>query len=67
MVEQVLTRNVLVSAKGSSHEGAVGERDAVLRRRREKALEQSDGRVKDDMALSTSLGTDVDLAVVGKV
>jgi hypothetical protein len=63
----MLTGNVLVSTEGSGDKGTVCKGDAVLGCGREQALEESNGRVKDDMALASSLGTNIDLAVVGKV
>jgi hypothetical protein len=61
------TRHILVASERGCDERAVRERDAVLRRWWEEALEERDGRVEDDVALATSLGADVDLLVVDKL
>ena len=57
----------MVTSEGCNDDGLVGEDDLVFGGWREEALEEGDGRVKDDGAFDTSLDADLDLIVVHDV
>ena len=62
-----LDRHILVSVQGRNDRGLVCEGDAVGRVRREEALKESSGGVKDCRTLAADLHADSDLLQVDEV
>jgi hypothetical protein len=66
-VEKGRTWHILVPTKRRNNTCLVRKLDAVLLRRREKALQQSDRRIEDDAALAAVLDARLHLVEVDKV